>query len=264
MVRVHRVDVGHDLGHSVATLGSRAISRQPAPRPTRQVPTPNRHSRMYDCRAGRPGLRAAVVEVGHRGQDAGSPQRQRGPGPDRPVAAVLRPQMAARRRRRRDRRHRAHRAEGPRLCGDRRRAAPERPVRGRGGRDHLRALLHLAPDLDRAELLAGRRRGRCRRRRRPRRRAGRRARRRDRADHRAAVPRARAPAAGMDLALPLEGGHHGLPRGRRRRRRHRRASQADRDRRGGRDRVARARRRGSARSEMCTGRPSSSACSPWR
>ena len=47
------------------------------------------------------------------------------------------------------------------LCGHRRGAAAERSLRSRGGRAHLRGVLHVAADLDRAELLAGR----CRRRR---------------------------------------------------------------------------------------------------
>src|SRR3954451_5436142 len=88
------------------------------------------------------------------------------------VAAALRPAPAAGRPRGRDRGDRADRAQGPWLRGDRRRAAAERAVRGRRRRDRLRAVLHLAPDLDRAELLARRGGGRRGRRRRPRGRRG--------------------------------------------------------------------------------------------
>ena len=57
----------------------------------------------------------------------------------------------------------------------------------------------------------------------------------------AAVPRVRGAAAGMDLAVPLEGRDHGVPGGRRRRRGDRRAAQDHRNRRGRGQRVARAR-----------------------
>ena len=67
------------------------------------------------------------------------------------------------------------------------------------------------------------------------------ARRGDHAGLRAAVPRVRAAAAGVDRALPLQGRDHRLPGGRRRRRGDRRAAQAHRDRCGGQERVARAR-----------------------
>ena len=82
------------------------------------------------------------------------------PAPDPRLAAALRPQLAAGRRRGRGRGDGAHRAEEPRLRGDRRGPARERPLRRGGGRDHLRALLHVAAHLHRAELVAGRRRGR--------------------------------------------------------------------------------------------------------
>ena len=85
----------------------------------------------------------------------GCEDRDRAPvPPDRRLAAALRPPLAAGRRRRRDRRHGADRAEEPRLRGHRRGAAAERPLRGGGGRAHLRGVLHVAADLDRAELLA--------------------------------------------------------------------------------------------------------------
>ena len=63
--------------------------------------------------------------------------------------------------------------------------------------------------------------------------------------------------------LPLEGRDHGVPGGRRRRRGDRRAPQAHGNRRRGRQRMARARLPGSARSATCTGRPSSSASLGW-
>ena len=76
------------------------------------------------------------------------------------VAAPVRAAVAARRRGGGRRGHRAGRAEEPRLRGHRRRAAPERALRRGRGRDHLRALLHVAAHLDRAELVARRGRGR--------------------------------------------------------------------------------------------------------
>ena len=94
------------------------------------------------------------------------------PAPDPDVAAPVRPRLAARRRGRGDRGHGADRAEEPRLRRHRRRAAAERAVRRGGRRDHLRAVLHLAADLDRAELVAGGGRRRRGARDRPRRRAG--------------------------------------------------------------------------------------------
>ena len=76
------------------------------------------------------------------------------------LAAALPAAMAARRCRRRHRGDRADRPEEPRLRGHRRRSAAERPVRRRGGRPDLRAVLHVAADLHRAEFVAGRRRRR--------------------------------------------------------------------------------------------------------
>ena len=149
-------------------------------------------------------------------------------GPDRRVAAALRPGDAARRRPGGDRRDGDDRAEGPRLRGDRRRPGPERPVRGGRRRDRVRAVLHVTAHLDGAELVArGRRRwsGAVRG---GRRRAGRRARRGDHARDRCAVPPARAAAHGLDRTVPLPRGRDGLPRGSRGRRRDRRAAEADR------------------------------------
>ena len=117
---------------------------------------------------------------------------------------------------------------------------PERPLRGGGGRAHLRAVLHVAADLDRTELLArgGRRRRRAVRRRRGG--AGGRAGRRDHALRRRPVPALRPLPARLARALPLEGGRHGLPGRRRDGRRDRRAAEADRDLDGGGQRLARA------------------------
>ncbi len=177
----------------------------------------------------------------------------------------------------RDRGDGTHRPEGPRLRRDCRSAAAERPLRcGRGG-DHLRALLHVAPDLHRAELVAGRRGGRRGPRRRP---GGRRccgARHGDHAGLRAAVPRVRSAAARVDIAVPLQGRDHRLPGGRCRRRGDRRAAQADRNGRGRRQRMAgarfvdrlarrRARRdgaRGGARSRADPGPALPEACRSW-
>ena len=142
---------------------------------------------------------------------------------------------------RRDRGHGPGRAEEPRVCGHRGGAAAERPVRrGRRG-NHVRALRHVSAHLDGAELVArggrgrrggGHRRGRG---------AGGAAGRGDRAGDRAAVPAVRAPAAGMDRELPVEGRGHRIPRRSGHRRGHRGAAQAHRDVRRGRQRVARAR-----------------------
>ena len=146
--------------------------------------------------------------------------------PDRAMAAALRPGEPARRRARRRRRDGADRAEEPRLCGHRRDPGAERPLRRGRRRDPLRALLHVAPHLDRPELalaavagsavvVTGRRRRRG-------------------AELvaaitlvRASVPLAGAAEAGVDRPVPLEGSRHRLPRRRRRRRRHRRAAEAD-------------------------------------
>ena len=83
------------------------------------------------------------------------------------------------------------RAEEPRLRRHRRRPAAERPLRRGRRRDHLRALLHVAAHLDRAELVAGRRRGRRGARDRPRRTEAARARRGDHARDRGPVPAVR-------------------------------------------------------------------------
>ena len=110
----------------------------------------------------------------------------------------------------------------------------ERPLRGGGRRDHLRALLHVAADLDRAELVA--RGGRGRRRDRRPALAGEEAAQLVAAitlATGAAVPAARHLQAGLDRAVPVQGGRHRLPRRRRHRRRHRRAAQAHRHGRGG-------------------------------
>ena len=175
----------------------------------------------------------------------------------------VRPPLAARRRHRGHRGHRDDRAQEPRLRGHRRHPGGERAVRGRRGRDHLRAVLHVAAHLDRAQLVArgrGRRRGPAdRRRRRPRRRSW--------------WPRSRsrpgpcsccvgAPADGLDRPLPVEGGRDRLPRRRRHRRRHRRAAQAHRDLRGWHQRVAGARVVGPRPGRHPTGRRCSSAASP--
>ncbi len=182
---------------------------------------------------------------------AGSRSRASG----RRLAAALRPPVAARRPRCRDRRHRADRAEGPRLRGDRRRAAAERAVRGGRGRDHLRALLHVAPDLDRARA-----------RRWPRSRAARSWSPASRASRPpSSSRRSRCVTGLLFLALALlrlgwisrflsKAVDHRVPGGRRRRRRDRRAAQAHGDRRRrGRTRGASS-ARGSARSATCTGR----------
>ena len=158
------------------------------------------------------------------------------------LAAALRSALASWRHRGRDRGHGADRAEEPRLRGHRRGASRERAVRGRRRRHHLRALLHLAAHLDGPQLVArGRRRWR----------GG--------ASPASAASRRRELVAAITLVtgllflllallrmgwiaqLPLEGGGHRLPGGRRRRRRDRRAAEADRDVRGGRQRLARAR-----------------------
>ncbi len=74
---------------------------------------------------------------------------------DRRTAALLRPVVAAGRPRGRCRRGGTHHPEEPRLRRDRRHPAGERPVRRGGGRDPLRGLRHLSPDLDGPELGAG-------------------------------------------------------------------------------------------------------------
>ena len=151
------------------------------------------------------------------------------PAPDRLVAAVVRPALASRRRGGRDRRHSARRAEEPRLCRHRRSAARERAVRGGGRCDHLRALLHVAADLDGAELVTrrgSRRRGAGDQARR----SGRgTARRGDHPGHGRPVPAAGAVSDGVDRAVPVEGGDHRVPRRCRDRRDDRRASEADRN-----------------------------------
>ena len=140
------------------------------------------------------------------------------------------------------RRHGAGRAEEPRLRGHRRHPAAERALRRGGGRDHLRAVLHVAADLDRAELVAGGGRGR-RGAVRPASRASR---------PRSWSRRSRSSPACCSCCWPSsgsgwiaqflsQGGGHRVPGGRRDRRRDRRAAEADRDRGGGRERVARAR-----------------------
>ena len=127
--------------------------------------------------------------------------------------------------------------------------AAERAVRGRGRARSLRALLHVAADLDGAELVARRRRGRrgarhrARRRRRPRSWS-----RRSRSSPGLLFLLLALLRLGWIAQLPLEGGDHRVPGGRGDRRRHRRAAEAHRHVRRGRQRVARARRRGSARS----------------
>src|SRR5215216_1632491 len=92
------------------------------------------------------------------------------------------------------------------------------------------------PSSSLAAVAGGRRRGG-----RTRRRRGGRARCGDRAGDRTAVPGARGVADGMDRAVPLQGGGHGLPRRSRRRRRHRRAAEAHRHVGRGRQRMARGR-----------------------
>ena len=131
--------------------------------------------------------------------------------------------------------------EGPGLRRHRGHPGPERAVRRGGGGDRLRAVLHVAPHLDGAELVAGRRRRRRRARRGRRGAAGRRAGGGHHARDRRAVPAAGGAAARLDRAVPLAGGRHRLPGGSGGRRRHRRAAEADRHRCGGRDRVGRAR-----------------------
>ena len=150
-------------------------------------------------------------------------------GADRGVAAAVRPQGAPRRCARGGRGDGDDRAEGSRLRRHRRRAGAERALRGCGRRDRLRAVLHVAPHLDRAELVAGRRRGRRRAVRGRRRRRGCRARRGDHAGDRRVLPPARRASARLDRAVPVPGSRHGLPGGSRGRRRHRRAAEADRD-----------------------------------
>ena len=149
--------------------------------------------------------------------------------------------MAAGRRGSRDRGHGAGGAQEPRLCRDRRGAAAERALCGGGRRNHLRALLHVAPDLHRPELLAGRRRrsrgARDRARRRGRGAAGR----CDRACDGPAVHPVCGSPARMDRSVPVEGGDHRIPRGSRHRRRDRGAAEAHRHVGRGRQRLARAR-----------------------
>ena len=141
----------------------------------------------------------------------------------------VRPPMAPRRP---DRRHRCRgddRAEEPRLRGHRRHPGRERALRGSGGRDHLRPLLHVATHLDRAELVA---RGRRRRRGPPDRPRWRRcgaAGRGDRGPDRGPVPARRRPQARLACELPLSGRRDRVPCRRRDRRRHRRAAQAHRN-----------------------------------
>ena len=171
--------------------------------------------------------------------------------------------VAARRRRRRRRRHGADRPEEPRLRRHRRRAAAERPLRRGCGSAHLRAVLHLAADLHRPELVPGGGRRRRGARDRARRCAGGAARRGDHAGDRCAVPAARRLQAGLDRAVPLQGGRHRLPGRCGGRRRDRRAAEADRDVVRRRQRVAGARIVGRARSTTSTGRRSSSASGLW-
>ena len=137
--------------------------------------------------------------------------------------------MAPRRPDRRDRGRGDDRAEEPRLRGHRRHPGRERALRGGGGRDHLRPLLHVATHLDRPELVAG---GRRRRRGPPDRprwhRCGA-AGRGDRGPDRGPVPARRRPQARLACELPLAGGRDRVPRRRRDRRRHRRAAQAHRN-----------------------------------
>ena len=131
--------------------------------------------------------------------------------------------------------HRGHRgrgddrAQGPRLRRHRRRPGRERALCRRGGRDHLRPVLHVSTHLDRPKLVA---RGRRRRRRpgdRPQWQRGGAARGGDRSRDRSAVPAGRHPQARLARQLPVAGGRDRVPCRRRDRRRHRRAAQAHRN-----------------------------------
>ncbi len=165
--------------------------------------------------------------------------------------------------------HRGHRgrgddrAQGPRLRRHRRRPGRERALRGRGGRDHLRPVLHVAPHLDRPELVArGRRRWRGPADR-PQRHRGGAARGGDRGRDRGPVPARRHPEARLARELPLAGRRDRLPCRRRDRRRHRRAAQAHRNLRRRRECLAGVRVVGSGPGRTQPGDACSSAWSHW-